>query len=581
MYSENIRLKEALKSNHIEIDPMDYETLEPKGWWNSTIKKSLVVFFLVLLALILIACMCLTPYFIVSKSVGRILEVSLKEQSFKMVAERYDDRIQDCNGNSLKISFPDFDYALYGYNIMYGYPLALGRDPGLTHPIFHPDYSEKRQTADCHYSIPKGYYAAPDVSCVTSFSSEVIKDSSQLSSSLSHSAEASGGGWGVKFSASFGFKEKQAQMSSSESVYIISTANCNYYFAMLDEMDPPALHSSLIQAVKNLKEDRDYFTFFDYYGTHFLKYVLFGAKFTYEHEMKKNEFRKESEKGINVAVSASFSGFGISGGGGYSMSQDQKQQQQSFREKVTTKQITVGAPPPISGGATAWASEVKNSPVPVRYKLESIDNLFTSKYMKNTDIQYEEIRLKIIDHLDRYCEYLHKQGKVVECKEPPKDYIEFEGFMLKYSYKQLKTSHGLCQETCSKEPQCIATEYWDDQTCWLYKTKQNEKVMTTIVDKKEKTRVSIFMKAMKLLDKQIQLVATEIIEEDGLETIKTANATMCQNACKRTLFCETLTFFSNLNTEMNCYLFRGNVKQIKQNKDALTFFQPRSSPRSN
>ena len=66
--------------------------------------------------------------------------------------------------------FPNVDYALYGYNIFYGYPLAIGHDPGLTRPIFEADYSDDLHfSADCSYHIPRGFYLAPDVSCKTSF----------------------------------------------------------------------------------------------------------------------------------------------------------------------------------------------------------------------------------------------------------------------------------------------------------------------------------------------------------------------------------------------------------------------------
>jgi hypothetical protein len=76
----------------------------------------------------------------------------------------------------MKHSFPDIDYALLGYNILKGYPLAFGHDPGFTFPIFQADYSSQQQTADCRYSVPEGVVAIPDVSCVTSFSSKTIQN---------------------------------------------------------------------------------------------------------------------------------------------------------------------------------------------------------------------------------------------------------------------------------------------------------------------------------------------------------------------------------------------------------------------
>ena len=54
---------------------------------------------------------------------------------------RNDYLLQDCIGGSLKKSFPDLDYALMGYHILKGYPLAQGHDPGFTHSIFKVNVS--------------------------------------------------------------------------------------------------------------------------------------------------------------------------------------------------------------------------------------------------------------------------------------------------------------------------------------------------------------------------------------------------------------------------------------------------------
>ena len=133
-----------------------------------------------------------------------------------LTAWRSDENMQECNGPFMKKTFPDVDYAFLGYNILKGYPLAVGHDPGFTHPIFKVDYSDFRQTADCRYSVPAGFTIIPDVSCVTSFSSQEVKTSFEFSKSLSAQANIEGGGWGVSFSASAGYKETSSTVSTGQ-----------------------------------------------------------------------------------------------------------------------------------------------------------------------------------------------------------------------------------------------------------------------------------------------------------------------------------------------------------------------------
>ena len=45
------------------------------------------------------------------------------------------DDLVDCFNPEMKSTFPDIDFAFLGYNIMRGYPLTSGRDPGFTHRV--------------------------------------------------------------------------------------------------------------------------------------------------------------------------------------------------------------------------------------------------------------------------------------------------------------------------------------------------------------------------------------------------------------------------------------------------------------
>ena len=102
---------------------------------------------------------------------------------------------QDCSSDTLwKQTFPDLDYSLLAYDIIYGYPLANGRDPGVTHPIFTANYFKPKQTSDCRFVVPSGFIAAPSESCVVSFKSELVRTKQEMSQHLGFQANIKGKG---------------------------------------------------------------------------------------------------------------------------------------------------------------------------------------------------------------------------------------------------------------------------------------------------------------------------------------------------------------------------------------------------
>merc|ERR1712112_303374 len=93
-----------------------------------------------------------------------------------------------------------------GYNYLKGFPISLEHDPGFSHQIFQGLYRQERQTADCRYSLPDGFYFTPDIFCSTSFTSEIAKTASEVAKSSGVGASIgadAGGGFGISASAGF------------------------------------------------------------------------------------------------------------------------------------------------------------------------------------------------------------------------------------------------------------------------------------------------------------------------------------------------------------------------------------------
>ena len=268
---------------------------------------------------------------------------------FFLKGMRQDYRLQECQSSAFKQSFPDVDYALLGYNILQGFPLAVGHDPGFTYPIFAADYSSGGQTADCRYSVPQGLVIIPDVSCVTSFSSTTVQTKYEFSKALSVSASVSGGGWGVSFSASAGYKKSSSEISTGEHVYILSTASCNYYFSKLIMHGAPRFDDNFMKWVYKLNDTNSrhdefkkiYNDFFDTYGTHFPTEVTFGARYTYEHKMSSQKYESQQAEGVSVAVAASYSGL-YNVGGGFNMDSSKKSQRRISQNPLKLKRSLLG-----------------------------------------------------------------------------------------------------------------------------------------------------------------------------------------------------------------------------------------------
>ncbi|XP_045189767.2 uncharacterized protein LOC123547063 [Mercenaria mercenaria] len=474
------------------------------------------------------------------------------QKNYLNIGLRQDYQIQECQGSELKQSFPDVDYSLLGYNILKGFPLATGHDPGFTYPIFRHDYSSGGMTADCRYSVPRGLVIIPDVSCVTSFSSTTIQTKYEFSKALSTSASVSGGGWGVSFSASAGYKQSSSEMSTGESVYIVSSAHCNYYFSKLITEEAPQFDNVFVNWIHKMNEtDWDpelYFEFFETYGTHFPTEVTFGARFVYEHKMSSSKYESEKKSGVNVAVQASYSGL-FSVGGGFSLDSEQRQAASSFSKSVETKTITVGAAPPSNGDAMTWASEVKTSPVPTAYKLSSIELLFTERYMGKMNVDYERIRHNIDTKKHEYCLYLQKQGEVESCDSLVAG-VELGKTRLFHHYKEMQVALSTeCIEKCLEEVECVAvtvcitckSDNFAHNTCYMYKESGNMVTADRTEAENAIWQSNIFPEKMK---NQIEFSDAAIVGVPrGFENDqdKTSDQSKCHELCIKDAHCVAYT----------------------------------------
>ena len=334
----------------------------------------------------------------------------------------------------------------------------------------------------CHfrYYLPRGLTAAPDVACRTSFESKTVDSSKELQSSLDVNAHVSGGGWGVSFSASAGYKEASSTVQSGKYKLIMSTASCKYYFAKLNYLDLPELSPEVMEwigrmnhslATRGVIDDTLVYDFVDYFGTHIPSEMVYGARFTYENKVTSSNFKTMSSRDISVDVQASYSGaFNV--GGGFGLSDSQKKAAEEFRENSVTSTISIGAPPPYNGDAMTWASTVKDTPVPVEFDLIPIYELFDNRTLSLRQHFGSEtsrmIRNKILGIASKYCRMLLAKGVKVQCNDD--SVIKIENYAMKSvglfqtdGTQYLNVTTDECIDECMRRKTCVMTTVYPER----------------------------------------------------------------------------------------------------------------------
>ncbi|KAK3610056.1 hypothetical protein CHS0354_032141 [Potamilus streckersoni] len=471
----------------------------------------------------------------------------------------------DCQGTSGKKTFPNLGYAFMGYNILKGFPLAVGPDPGFTYRIFRPDYSNGGQTADCRYSVPKGLDITRDVSCVTSFSSQIVQTQYELLKALSASTTYVGEGWGFSFSASAGYKQASSTVSDAKVVVIYSKANCNYYISKLEKTQPPPFDPEFLKWVIKLnktlyneseQEKIIYLNFFEYYGTHFLHTVTFGASFVHEYKMSASNYTSMRELGVDIAATASFSSTLISVQGGFNLVESKKSIANQFLSTVQERTITKGAPPPADGEARTWASVVQETPIPTTYVLGSLEDLFTQEYMESLGVSYDEIKHKITAYKGDYCHFLRDKGILDNCLDFV-DVIVLERTQIVGDVKIKTLGRADCYNSCQEEKACVAIDFCNDCTrsdlnynkCQMYyenkfmEAESHTAMETTIWISKIKSQLVLYNTAVVGLER--------LSSESGYsESVQD-----CLQRCLEDEYCMTFTYCNCSEKIRNCKLY--------------------------
>jgi hypothetical protein len=330
-------------------------------------------------------------------------------------------------------SITALEYLGAGYNIFEGNPRGSRTselDPGFRRAVIKLVAVEEALTLNNEFAVPKGTELRYTTACQFESKSTEVSTTAQyqnelsLESTVTRQTSASFNLFGFKFGTEsyFSMSEKYRsfakQRSEAQTTTFQTRAFCTEFEARLQrfyEHEPTdAFHRALATLPnkfdKKNETQRELFgNFLDEYGTHYVNYVVLGAKQLYSLEMQSRNVLLLREMSIDVSKSTSSktlfgydkttkvsAGAAIPGTpisvnvetditvqaegavGGSTAIQETKEEKNLDEIKARTEnfiETNVGGTPPVDGQWQTWAATAKDRPMPIIYELTELSSL--------------------------------------------------------------------------------------------------------------------------------------------------------------------------------------------------------------
>ena len=353
----------------------------------------------------------------------------------------------NCGNNRNPI--PNLESALRGYNVVQGNQFFQnGNDPGFKNTIFKGSFKDQDAGDDerCIYNNIKQYEATFCKKSGNSRSYRSYKDyqeakSGSVSNSASVSASLSVGAnlpFGLSsFISSFEatssfmssstseFSKERKFFSESKGEIYMNKAQCEVFEVRISNNLKPTFTEDFIIALKNLenaaktpesstskKAMKDFFT--RDFGTHYMSSVFMGASMTTENRYvgttsssEMRSMRKQcSDNSYRMSVGVGTSGADVSTE--FETAAEKCKGDESsnafFSENSYNEfnVVTRGSIPTVD--EDEWRSNIKESPIPIRFELTPISDLIRADWVSEHGLDAALLRDFVTDSLRSYCE---------------------------------------------------------------------------------------------------------------------------------------------------------------------------------
>jgi hypothetical protein len=214
----------------------------------------------------------------------------------------------------------------------------------------------------------------------------------------------------VSFSASLHTQKTVTTITGKESKFTFAKGMCVIYRATIGfwsggfELADNFRGMVTNGLAQQLDNDELYYQFIDLFGTHIIGQMDAGAKTVVQSEFTKENWAKTTESQRKIGAEASFGVFT-----GSVSSETQKKNAQAFEQQRSSYQNhVIGALPTDTGGDFyAWAERADKDPVPVKYSLTQISDIFDFRFFPDVS-NIKAVKTKLESILKQYC--AHRKG---------------------------------------------------------------------------------------------------------------------------------------------------------------------------
>jgi len=354
-----------------------------------------------------------------------------------------------CGNNRNPI--PNLESALRGYNVIQGNRFSSkGNDPGFKSTIFKGTFKDPAAGDEmCTYSNIKQYEATYCRKLGISQSYRSYLNYQEAKTSSVKNSNKVGGSFsaGSLFSFITNFeataslnrtsntefsKEKKFFSESKGEIYM-NKARCEVYEVRISSSLKPEFTDDFISALKYLENAaknpesadskeamKEFFT--KQFGTHYMSEVFMGASMTAENRYVGTNSSSEM-RSMRKECSDNSYGISIGGGGGGANVSAQYQNaakkckgdesSNSFFSENSYSEfnvVTRGSIPTLD--EDEWRMNIKKSPIPFRFELEPISDLFRTEWLEEHDLDAALLKDYVTNSLRSYCEVVLGQACV-------------------------------------------------------------------------------------------------------------------------------------------------------------------------